>query len=232
MLLLPSMAGAEWSCGAKCAGITAGAGALVLGYETWLRDLAARNRTGFLDDVSQQAEKLGNGGYDAAFVLAWGGAGLALRNGEMTETAWLAGKSFVIANAIGTAGKIVAGRTRPYAADGNMEFRPFSMKTSRTSFPSGHTVSAFSVATVFAERSEGKTVPVVAYGLASAAGLQRIYARKHWLSDVAVAAALGIYVGRSVVGSAKSRTGPQTLFFIPEYSISTASSAFRLVWVF
>jgi membrane-associated phospholipid phosphatase len=65
------------------------------------------------------------------------------------------------------------------------------------SFPSGHTSSAFSLATV-ANRHYGWKVGVPAYVLASGVGLSRIEKDKHYLSDVLAGATLGIIVGRTV----------------------------------
>jgi membrane-associated phospholipid phosphatase len=65
------------------------------------------------------------------------------------------------------------------------------------SFPSGHTSSAFSLATV-ASRHYGWKVGVPAYVLASGIGLSRIEKDKHHLSDVLAGATLGFIVGRTV----------------------------------
>jgi membrane-associated phospholipid phosphatase len=65
------------------------------------------------------------------------------------------------------------------------------------SFPSGHTSTAFSLATV-AERHYGWKVGVPAYVLASSIGLSRIERNRHHLSDVLAGATLGVIVGRTV----------------------------------
>lgn len=65
------------------------------------------------------------------------------------------------------------------------------------SFPSGHTSTAFSLATV-ANHHYGWKVGVPAYVLASGIGLSRIEKDKHYLSDVLAGATLGIIVGRTV----------------------------------
>jgi membrane-associated phospholipid phosphatase len=65
------------------------------------------------------------------------------------------------------------------------------------SLPSGHTSTAFSLATV-AEQHFGWKVGVPAYLLASGIGLSRIESNKHYLSDVIAGAAIGVIVGRTV----------------------------------
>ncbi|MGE5127469.1 MAG: phosphatase PAP2 family protein, partial [Betaproteobacteria bacterium] len=65
------------------------------------------------------------------------------------------------------------------------------------SLPSGHTSTAFSLATV-AEQHYGWKVGVPAYLLATGIGLSRIESSKHYLSDVLAGATLGVIVGRTV----------------------------------
>jgi len=65
------------------------------------------------------------------------------------------------------------------------------------SFPSGHSSTAFSLATV-ASHHYGWKVGVPAYALAAGIGLSRIERDRHHLSDVIAGAALGLVVGRTV----------------------------------
>ncbi len=81
--------------------------------------------------------------------------------------------------------KKAVSRTRPDASN-------------RLSFPSGHTSSAFALATV-AERHYGWKVGVPSYLAAGVIGLSRIERSKHHLSDVLAGATLGILTGRTVV---------------------------------
>jgi len=60
------------------------------------------------------------------------------------------------------------------------------------SFPSGHTISAFSLATVFADRHpDPRWHAWVAYGLATAVGFSRVSLQSHHPSDVFAGSALG-----------------------------------------
>ncbi len=64
-------------------------------------------------------------------------------------------------------------------------------------FPSGHTVAAFSIATVFATRYRRRRwAPWLAYGLASVVGFSRISLQAHFPSDVFAGAVLGYAVSR------------------------------------
>jgi hypothetical protein len=63
-----------------------------------------------------------------------------------------------------------------------------------TSFPSGHTAQAFAAAAILSEEYgyRYKWVPYLSYGLASTVGVLRMANNKHYLSDVLVAAGIGI----------------------------------------
>jgi membrane-associated phospholipid phosphatase len=65
------------------------------------------------------------------------------------------------------------------------------------SFPSGHAMEAFAVATVFAQRyRKHRWVPWVAYGVAGAIGFSRVTLQSHFPTDVFLGAALGYSISR------------------------------------
>lgn len=89
------------------------------------------------------------------------------------------------------AGKLAVRRTRP--------------DEGRFSFPSGHTAISFASATVL-HRDLGWKVGIPAYAVASYIAASRIQSRRHYLSDVAFGAAVGIMAGRAVtLGSGNMR---------------------------
>jgi membrane-associated phospholipid phosphatase len=66
-----------------------------------------------------------------------------------------------------------------------------------SSFPSGHTIAAFAVATVIARRYKShRWVPWVTYGVAGVIGLSRITSQSHFPADVFLGAALGYSISR------------------------------------
>jgi len=65
------------------------------------------------------------------------------------------------------------------------------------SFPSGHTTVTFASATVL-QRHFGWKVGIPAYGVAAYVAASRVEMNRHYLSDVAFGAALGIIAGRTV----------------------------------
>ncbi len=79
------------------------------------------------------------------------------------------------------------------------------------SFPSGHTSSAFAMATV-ANAHFGAKIGIPAYLAAGFIGASRIQSNKHHLSDVAAGATLGYIVGKTVVRENGEPMGRQTRF--------------------
>lgn len=176
-----------------------GTGAVLFTQDEKIRDFVQDHRTATLDNLSPAIEKFGNGLYDLGFLAVYGGSGYVLKNEKMQEVSLLSFESFLVANTIGTLAKGGVGRARPYTGDGSGKYTPFNTDDANTSFPSGHTTSAFSIASVFADEYESPWVGVTAYGLASAVAFQRVYDNKHWASDAFFGAALGTAVGKSVV---------------------------------
>jgi membrane-associated phospholipid phosphatase len=72
--------------------------------------------------------------------------------------------------------------------------------TNGGSFPSGHSASAFAVATVISERyREHRWIPWVAYGAAAFLSLSRLPSQAHFPSDIFIGAALGYSFSHFVV---------------------------------
>lgn len=67
------------------------------------------------------------------------------------------------------------------------------------SFPSGHTIAAFSLATVYARRYPHPAwLRWAAYGLAGVVGFSRVSLETHFVSDIFAGAALGYFIARDV----------------------------------
>lgn len=94
-------------------------------------------------------------------------------------------------------GKVGVGRARPWSGHDASTFVGPTFDGRYHSFPSGHTASAFALATVLAERYPN-WAPVW-YGLATCVGLARISAGAHWPSDVLAGAVVGHLAGRAAV---------------------------------
>jgi membrane-associated phospholipid phosphatase len=83
---------------------------------------------------------------------------------------------------------------------GDTWFKYKGSLTNGGSFPSGHSASAFAVATVISGRyREHRWVPWVAYGVAAGLSLTRLPDQAHFPSDVFFGAALGYGIGHLVL---------------------------------
>ena len=102
--------------------------------------------------------------------------------------------------------KLSLGRSRPNEGVGAFSFHPFSTLNdsagveARSSMPSGHTMAAFAIATSLADDIHNNLVHVGLFTFAAGAGFSRLYEHRHWASDVAVGAALGITTAKLVSG--------------------------------
>jgi membrane-associated phospholipid phosphatase len=135
--------------------------------------------------------------------------GLAFKNDKAMQTGLISAEALVVVGIISRLGKIASGRQRPSYARGEDHWNWFPaslngykkgyLQSAYDAFPSGHTIAAWSVATVIAKRyKDNEIVPVLCYTLATGVGLSRITEDTHWLSDVIIGGALGYCVGNFV----------------------------------
>jgi membrane-associated phospholipid phosphatase len=133
-------------------------------------------------------------------------AGLVRKDTKMQRTALLAGEAVADAEILATVLKDIDRRVRPvtFTRQGNywdswFENKGFVLR-GNGSFPSGHAIAAFSIATVVAhEYRTHRWVPYVAYGMAGLVGFSRLSLSAHFTSDVFVGAALGYSISRFAV---------------------------------
>jgi len=145
-----------------------------------------------------QMEQVHAGNIIGGKEFQFGASLAALTIGKITgneRAADVAGKVLrgqIMAQALTGVIKMTAQRTRPDGSD-------------TRSFPSGHTSVTFASATVL-QREFGWKVGIPAYAVAAYVGTARIEKQKHFLSDVAMGAAIGILAGRTVtIGSGERK---------------------------
>ncbi len=134
----------------------------------------------------------------AAFFVV----GKLRKDTKATRTAWLAAEAVADSEVVATALKYATRRQRPEYFSKNANFADswFENGPGTGSFPSGHTITAFSVATIIARRyGNHRWVPFVSYGLAGLVGFSRLSLSAHFLSDVAVGGMLGYSISRFAV---------------------------------
>jgi membrane-associated phospholipid phosphatase len=130
--------------------------------------------------------------------------GLLRKDSYQQKTSLLAGEALADSLILSTVMKVSTRRLRPSDIPPQGDFADtfFRRQTSpsSTSFPSGHTIAAFSLATVIARRyGNHRWVPWVAYGAAGVIAFSRISLQAHFPSDVFLGAALGYSISRFAV---------------------------------
>jgi membrane-associated phospholipid phosphatase len=181
-------------------------GALLLD-ESMRETLRAQDASSF-HPLSRVGNHLGRGERIAVLLAASYGGSRLLGADDVSRPL---GKTLAALLTAGVANgtlKFAAGRARPRAGAGEGSFRPFSLEDSWQSFPSGHVVTAFSLATAIAEQADRPWVTGAAYGTAAMVGWSRVHEDRHWASDVVGGAILGTLVARYTVRRLEAREAP------------------------
>ncbi len=182
-----------------------GVGALMLLDEPVQR-FSQNHRSRTTDDISGVFRQEGEATYYAGISLGVLGLGVITGKPGIRR----AGTRLVAAVALSAAEmfamKHLVGRSRPNEDVGAFSFHPFtSLKDSagvetRGSMPSGHVTAAFAVATSLVDDIKSPVVKVLLYTAASGTAFSRINDNRHWLSDAAMGAVLGVFTAKVVNG--------------------------------
>jgi membrane-associated phospholipid phosphatase len=186
--------------------------------------------------ISYLGSGYGAGGIAGAFYLI----GRTTHNARARETGLLGGEALIDSGIVAAVLKRATQRPRPRAGKERGDFFDGGL-----SFPSGHSIAAWSLATVVANEYRGnRLVDISAYGLAAAVSVSRYTGRNHFLSDVLVGSAIGYGIGHYVYRthhdpalesiSQETPHGPSKLLplIIPRYERTARSYGVALLWSF
>ena len=121
-------------------------------------------------------------------------SGVLVKDAHLRTAGLLGGEALADALIVSEAFKFVTGRQRPLEGDGAGHFFHGG-----GSFPSGHAIESFALASVTSHRYRNKkTVVIIAYGLATLVSVSRFSGQKHFLSDIVAGSAMGWFIGRHV----------------------------------
>jgi len=184
----------------------------VLGITAGLIALDKTNMTYFRKTQSFHGFNQAFSGFNTStgmevFPAVFYAIGLLRKDSYMQHTVLLAGEAVIDSEILTTVLKDIDRRYRPNSVPPNGSLSATWFKQTQGSyiggvgsFPSGHTIAAFSVATVFADRYPNPRWHVwLAYGLASLVGFSRVTTQSHFPSDVFAGAALGYVIAHYVV---------------------------------
>ena len=141
------------------------------------------------------------------FPAAFYTMGLIRKDVYAQHTVLLAGEAVIDAEVVTTVLKDIDRRYRPDSVPPGGDLSATWFKQTQGSyiggvgsFPSGHTIAAFSIATVFADRYPHPLWHVwLAYGLAGLVGFSRVPLQAHFPSDVFAGAAIGYVIAHYIV---------------------------------
>lgn len=183
----------RWWQGAIALG---GISALMLLDKPVQRFAQHNNGTG-ADNVASVVRHFGQPEVYGTVTLGLAAVGLATRNSRLTGAAQRIGASLLVAGATALGAKEAFGRPRPEQSLDADGFVPFS---GQASMPSGHSTMAFALATSLSDEIHRPWATVGLYGMATAVGWSRINDNRHWLSDVAAGALIGITSSKLITG--------------------------------
>lgn len=123
-------------------------------------------------------------------------SGLVSDNPHQKETGLITLEALTDAMPVYTVLQVVAGRERPGEGTGNGRF--LQKHWVDGSFPAGHAMFAWTMATVIAHEYPRWWVKALLYGTAATVSVTRLTAHDHFASDTFVGTALGYFIGRHI----------------------------------
>jgi membrane-associated phospholipid phosphatase len=160
-------------------------------------------QTDFFQDSDHALGSKVSGGVIAAVPATFYVVSLIHKDSYGQATSLLAGEAVVDDTILMVVTKAISRRLRPTDIPVNGKYSDTFFKSNSgplgkgSSFPSGHAMMSFSIATIFAHRyRQHRWVPYVAYGVATAISFSRITTGAHFPSDVLFGAVTGFAIAR------------------------------------
>ncbi|MFH1195465.1 MAG: phosphatase PAP2 family protein [bacterium] len=174
---------------------------MLTGIDERVRESAIKNTDVINTDVMKAAEYYGHPEVSQLTALTFGAYGIAFNDDKALRIGLEVFEAYFISNNLQSILKRFIGRSRPEKGNGGFQYDPFpNTKVQEKSMPSGHSILAFTLSSVIAAHTESPYLKALIFTPAFLTAAQRIYADKHWFSDVFFGATLGYFVGNFVVG--------------------------------
>jgi membrane-associated phospholipid phosphatase len=122
--------------------------------------------------------------------------GLITHDDHAEDTGIRAAEASIDTVILYSAAKAIFARQRPFTGVGEGKF--FSGNWSNGSFPSGHSMFTWTIASTVAHEYHSPWLKVLVYGLATTVSTARVTAREHYPADVFAGGVLGYGVGAYV----------------------------------
>jgi membrane-associated phospholipid phosphatase len=137
------------------------------------------------------------------------GIGVFKANAHARETGILSGEALADSVVVDQVAKIIFRRERPLYNNASGDF--FSSEAGNKSFPSSHSMLAWTIAGVIAGEYPSKWVQLGTYTLATSVSLMRVLGQEHFPTDVLVGGAAGWLIGHYVIEKHSLRHARKTL---------------------
>jgi membrane-associated phospholipid phosphatase len=183
------------------AALLTGATAALIGTDA--KTMPYFRQTDFFQDSNQALGSKVSGGVIAVVPATFYVVSLLRHDSYGQGTSLLAGEAVVDDTIVMIVAKAITRRERPSDLPVNGPYNDTFFKSGAgplgkgSSFPSGHAMMSFSIATIFAHRyRQHRWVPWVAYGVATAISFSRLTTGAHFPSDILFGAATGFAIAR------------------------------------
>ena len=165
-----------------------------------IRESILSTKSNLMDNVTYVGEAFGNAKYGTALSALLYTSGLIFDHNDLRETGQMIAEAMLWNGIFTELLKITFVRYRPYTGNENLRMEPFEFEldANENSLPSGHTSTAFTIATVLSEQIDNTYASIALYSLASLTAYQRVYADAHWFSDTFLGAVLGTFIGLKI----------------------------------
>ncbi len=129
--------------------------------------------------------------------------GLITRNAHEQEVGIRTAESTIDSIILYSALKAILQRGRPYTGPGEGKF--FTGNWTNGSFPSGHAMFTWTIASTVAHQYHSIPLDLLMYGMATTVSVTRVTAGQHFPSDVLVGSVFGYFIGDYVAHKPASR---------------------------
>jgi len=198
-------------------------GVIAFANDQQISDTVQQNQSVVADKITSVGNFIG----ETAFAYIAAGSyflGVVMKDNKIKQAGLFIVGAELAQSIVTTAVKGVVGRSRPKENVGPYEFGNAGQK----SFYSGHTATAFTLATVISEtfKDDYPIVPYVAYGLASLTAYARVHGDNHWASDVLIGAIAGHLIAKLALSAFNQDLDRKGITITPE--ISPNGDSFRI----
>ncbi|MEM8999512.1 MAG: phosphatase PAP2 family protein [Bacteroidota bacterium] len=186
--------GQQWG---TLAAVAAGTGLLYI-YDKETSDFFVRQGDDIPTFIIDYGKNYGSPRYNFLFTGGVYFTGLLTQNEKLRRLGVLLLSSAIATGVLQQLTKSLVGRARPLKNLGKDTFDPFNRDRDYHSFPSGHTMLAFSNAYAIGKQVSNPWLKAGIYTIGAIPGLSRLWEKQHWLTDVGLGIAISIFTVESI----------------------------------